>query len=275
MADAIDDVRGTRGGRLPAVFIGHGSPMNTLENNRYTQAWRDAGQAIGKPKAILAISAHWYIRGVAVTAMDRPETIHDFGGFPAALHAFQYPAAGMPDFARRVRMLLAPLDVRLDQEWGLDHGTWSVLAHVFPDASVPVVQLSLDATRPATFHYELGRRLAPLRDEGVLIVGSGNVVHNLRAAVRQTPSAPYPWATTFNDQVRDHLRSHEHAALVDYLALGDPARMSVPTPEHYLPMVYIAGLQREDEALTFIVDGIEAGSIGMLAFAVGDFVTTG
>src|SRR5664279_4226713 len=160
----------THAGRMPAIFLGHGSPMNTLETNIYTRAWRQAGQAIGKPRAILAISAHWYIRGVAVTAMARPETIHDFGGFPPALHAFQYPAAGMPDLARHVRSLLAPLDVRLDDQWGLDHGTWSVLAHAYPDADVPIVQLSLDATRPASFHYELGRRLSPLRDEGILIV---------------------------------------------------------------------------------------------------------
>jgi 4,5-DOPA dioxygenase extradiol len=265
----------THSGRQPAIFLGHGSPMNTLESNRYTQAWRSAGRVIGKPKAILAISAHWYIRGVAVTAMERPETIHDFGGFPAALHAFQYPAPGMPQLAGRVRSLLAPMEVRLDESWGLDHGTWSVLAHVYPDASVPIVQLSLDATRPASFHYELGRRLAPLRDEGILIVGSGNVVHNLRALARQGSAAPYPWSTTFNAQVRDHLQSREHAALIEYLALGDPARMSVPTPEHYLPMLYIAGLQREDDELTFIVDGIEAGSISMLAFAVGEFAAAG
>jgi len=263
----------TKNKRLPAIFFGHGSPMNTLETNRYTQAWHIAGQTLGRPWAILAISAHWYVHGVAVTAMETPETIHDFGGFPAALHAFQYPAPGMPQLARRVQSLLAPVEVQLDSQWGLDHGTWSVLAHVYPDASVPIVQLSIDATRPPSFHYDLGRRLAPLRDEGILIVGSGNVVHNLRAVMRNGPAAPYPWAKAFNQQVRDHLQSREHGTLVEYPALGDPARMSVPTPEHYLPMLYVAGLQKPDDALTFIVDGIDLGSIGMLSFAVGDFAT--
>lgn len=263
----------TRSKRLPAIFFGHGSPMNTLESNRYTQAWHETGRSVDRPAAILAISAHWYVRGVAVTVMERPETIHDFGGFPAALHAFQYPAPGLPQLARRVQSLLAPADVHLDAQWGLDHGTWSVLAHAYPDASVPVVQLSIDASRPPSFHYDLGRRLAPLRDEGILIVGSGNIVHNLGAVMRQTSSAPYPWATTFNQQVRDHLHAREHGTLIEYGSLGDPARLSVPTPEHYLPMLYIAGLQQQDDALTFIVDGIELGSIGMLSFAVGDFAT--
>jgi 4,5-DOPA dioxygenase extradiol len=260
----------TPSSRLPAIFFGHGSPMNALESNRYTQAWKQAGKTLGKPTAILANSAHWYERGVAVTAMERPDTIHDFGGFPAALHAFQYPAPGLPLLARRVQSLLAPTDVGPDYEWGLDHGTWSVLAHTYPDASVPVVQLRIDASQPPSFHYDLGRRLAPLRDEGVLIVGSGNVVHNLRAVIWQASSVPYPWATTFNQQVRDHLQRREHAALIEYASLGDPARMAVPTPEHYLPMLYIAGLQQQDDALTFIVDGIDLGSIGMLSFAVGN-----
>lgn len=263
----------TQSTRMPALFLGHGSPMNTLETNVYTEAWARVGRAAGKPKAILAISAHWYVRGTAVTAMARPKTIHDFGGFPPALHAFQYPVAGDPELARRVAHLLVPMDVRLDQEWGIDHGTWSVLAHAYPDADVPVVQLSLDGTQPASFHYALGRRLAPLRDEGILIIGSGNVVHNLRTMIWQRPADPYDWARAFNDHVRDHLQGREHAALVDYTTAGDVARLSVPTPEHYLPMLYIAALQQDSEPLTLLVDGIEGGSISMLSFAVGDLAT--
>jgi 4,5-DOPA dioxygenase extradiol len=255
--------------RMPAVFFGHGSPMNALERNRYTEAWTAAGERFGKPKAILAISAHWYIRDTAVTAMPKPPTIHDFGGFPPALHAVQYPAPGDPALASRVRELLAPLAVQLDDEWGLDHGTWSVLVHAYPDADVPVVQLAIDGTQPPQFHYKLGRQLGALRDEGVMIVGSGNVVHNLRVIQWGAAAAPYPWATRFNDEVRACLSRREHGPLVGYEAQGDAARMAVPTPEHYLPLLYVIGAQRDDEALTILTDGIELGSISMLAFAVG------
>lgn len=254
---------------MPAVFFGHGSPMNALERNRHTEAWTAAGDRFGKPKAILAISAHWYIRGTAVTAMAKPPTIHDFGGFPPALHAVQYPAPGDPALAERVRELLAPLAVQLDHEWGLDHGTWSVLVHAYPDADVPVVQLALDGTQPPAFHYELGRRLGALRDEGVMLVGSGNVVHNLRVIQWGDAVASYPWATRFNDEVRACLSRREHGPLMAYEAQGDTARMAVPTPEHYLPLLYVIGAQRDDEALTILTDGIELGSISMLSFAVG------
>ena len=253
--------------RAPALFVGHGSPMNTLERNRHTLAWAEAGVRFGKPKAILAISAHWYVRGTAVTAMAAPPTIHDFGGFPPALHAVQYPAPGNPALAARVQSLLAPLPVKLDHEWGLDHGTWSVLAHLYPQADVPVVQLAIDATQPPAFHHDLGRRLASLRDEGVMLLGSGNVVHNL-PAVRWGEAAPaYPWATQFNAAARMFLERRDHAPLVEYAALGEAARLSVPTPEHYLPLLYIAGASDADDAMTFLTDGIELGSISMLSVA--------
>jgi 4,5-DOPA dioxygenase extradiol len=256
--------------RMPALFFGHGSPMNTLARNRYTDAWRRLGESLPTPKAILAVSAHWLTRGTAVTAMARPRTIHDFGGFPRELFEVQYPAPGDPQLAERVRGLLAPVDVQLDQDWGLDHGTWSVLAHVFPDADVPVVQLSLDARQAPRWHYELGARLAPLRAEGVLIVASGNVVHNLGSMRWSDDTPAYDWATRFNDRVRSALASGDHDRLIDYGALGDDARLSVPTPEHYLPLLYVVAQQQAGEALSLPIDGIEYGSIGMLAVVVGD-----
>jgi len=255
--------------RMPAVFIGHGSPMNTLERNRYTDAWQRIGASMPKPKAILCVSAHWMTRGTAVTAMDRPRTIHDFGGFPQELFEFQYPAPGSPRLAARVRDLLAPVNVQLDQSWGLDHGSWSVLAHLFPDANLPVVQLSLDAALEPSAHYALAARLAPLRDEGVLIVGSGNVVHNLGRILWAEDATPYDWAQRFNETVRARLAAREHQLLINYLAFGDDARLSVPTSEHYLPLLYVLALQTADETITLPIDGIEHGSIGMLTAIVG------
>ena len=255
--------------RMPVIFFGHGSPMNTLARNRYTEAWRKLGAMVPKPKAILAISAHWYTRGTAVTAMASPKTIHDFGGFPQELFDVQYAAPGEPRLAARVRDLLAPVEVQLDESWGLDHGTWSVLTHAFPGAGIPVVQLSMDATKPARFHYELGRRLAPLRDEGVLIVGSGNVVHNLMLMRRGEGVPAYDWARRFNEMARAALASGKHQTLIEFERLGEDARLSVPTPEHYLPLLYIAALQAEGETMDFIVDGYEAGSLGMLTTAAG------
>ena len=255
--------------RMPVVFFGHGSPMNALEHNRYTETWRRLGESVPKPKAILAVSAHWTMRGVAVTAMKRPRTIHDFGGFPQALFGVKYPAPGDPQLATRVRELLAPTEVHLDQSWGLDHGTWSVLVHAFPKADVPVVQLSLDATQPPSFHYDLAARLAPLRDEGVLIVGSGNVVHNLGLMQWTDDAPPYDWAVRFNETVHDHLIAHQHKALTDLKTLGDDARLGIPTPEHYLPLLYSIAQQGPDETLSFPVDGIEYGAIGMLTVAIG------
>jgi 4,5-DOPA dioxygenase extradiol len=253
---------------MPVVFFGHGSPMNTLDRNPYTEAWRKLGAAIPAPKAIVCVSAHWYTEGTAVTAMSRPRTIHDFYGFPQALFDVRYPAPGAPELAARVRDLLAPLEVALDESWGLDHGTWSVLKHAYPGADVPVIQLSIDGTQPPQFHYDTGRRLAALREEGVLVVGSGNVVHNLRLMKRDGGQA-FDWAVRFNERIRAALASRDHRALIDFASLGEDARLSVPTPEHYLPLLYIAALQRDDEVMSFPADGYDLGSVSMLTAAAG------
>jgi 4,5-DOPA dioxygenase extradiol len=257
--------------RLPAVFLGHGNPMNALQENAWTRAWAALGAGLApRPRAVLAISAHWYIPGTAVTAMASPRTIHDFGGFPRELFAMRYPAPGDPALAARVAGLLEPLGVEADQSWGLDHGTWSVLCHVFPQADVPVVQLSIDETRPPAFHYGLGTRLRPLRDEGVLILGSGDVVHNLEAyAWGGRPAQPYDWALRFESTVRERLAGSERATLVDYPALGEDALLSVPTPEHYLPLLYVLGASAPEEAVTFPAEGIDGGSVSMLAVRFG------
>lgn len=263
--------------RMPALFFGHGNPMNALSHNAYTEAWRAIGAQfsthIPKPKAILMISAHWYQPGVALTAMEKPPTIHDFGGFPRELFEVQYPAPGDPALAERIVRLLQPLDVRLDEKWGLDHGTWSVLMHVFPAADIPVVQLSLDLSQSAHAHYALARRLTPLRDEGVLILGSGNLVHNLRTYAWGKHSVePYDWALRFENEVRALLLAGKHGPLLDYEnheTLRQDARLAVPTPEHYLPLLYVIAQQQDGEAIDFPIEGIDGGSISMLAVRVG------
>jgi 4,5-DOPA dioxygenase extradiol len=254
---------------IPAVFFGHGSPMNALEHNRYSAAWRALGLSLPKPRAVLAVSAHWYTPGTLVTADERPKTVHDFYGFPKALFDVQYPAPGDPKLAARLGEVLAPVQPRSARTWGLDHGTWSVLVHVYPDADIPVVQLSIDATQPAQFHYDLGRKLALLRDEGVLVAGFGNIVHNLQAMRRTPDAAPFDWAARFEDGVRKALVGRDHDALVDWERFGEDARLSVPTPEHYLPLLYVAGTQRESEKVSIAVDGIDLGSISMLTAVVG------
>ena len=255
---------------LPAIFFGHGNPMNALMNNAYTEAWRRIGARTARPKAILAISAHWFVPGTGVTVNTSPRTIHDFGGFPRELYQVQYPAPGDPRLARRVQDLLAPLPVRLDDSWGLDHGTWSVLRHVYPDADVPIVQLAIDETQPASMHFEIGSRLAPLRNEDVLIVGSGNLVHNLHAYAwgRHAP-APFDWAVRFEQEARRLMLAGDYAPLIDYESLGRDAMLSIPTPEHYLPLLYVLATRRAGEAITFPVDGVDGGSISMLTVQVG------
>ncbi|HVC71671.1 MAG TPA: 4,5-DOPA dioxygenase extradiol [Acidimicrobiales bacterium] len=249
----------------PALFIGHGNPMNAIESNVYSDAWRALGASLPRPRAVLSISAHWYVRTTMVTAMDNPRTIHDFGGFPAELFAVEYPAAGSAALAGEVRDLLRPNRVGLDESWGLDHGTWSVLVHMFPDADVPVVQLSIDRSKPAAFHYALGQALAPLSDAGVLIVGSGNVVHNLETyAWGGHPTGAFDWALRFDGQVRRLLEAGDHQPLVDYEQLGPDARLATPTPDHYLPLLYTIGAGG-GRSVSYPVTGIEGGSISMLA----------
>jgi 4,5-DOPA dioxygenase extradiol len=255
--------------RMPVVFFGHGSPMNAIEPNRYADAWRAIGSRVPRPRAILSVSAHWYTRGTGVTAMPQPRTIHDFYGFPKPLYEVSYPAPGDPALAARVRDLVAPVEANLDQSWGLDHGTWQVLLHAFPAADIPVVQLSIDGTQPAPFHYDLGKRLAPLRDEGVLVIGSGNVVHNLGLMRRSADAPPYDWAVRFNERVRALVAARDHAPLVGYESLGEDARLSIPTPDHYLPLLYCIALHGAGEALEFAVDGIDIGSVGMLSVVIG------
>jgi len=255
---------------MPAIFFGHGNPLNALLRNAYTEGWSAIGRSIPRPKAVLCVSAHWYLPGTAVTAMKTPRTIHDFGGFPRELYNVQYPAPGSPALAERVRDLLAPLEVGMDESWGLDHGTWSVLCHVFPQADIPVVQLSIDETRPPDFHYETGKRLAPLRDEGVLIIGSGNLVHNQHTYAWGAHEAePFDWAVRFETQARGFLSTGEDAPLVHYETLGRDATLSAPTPDHYLPLLYIIALRRAGEAVSFPVAGFDGGSISMLTVQIG------
>lgn len=231
---------------MPSILFVHGNRVNAISSNVYADDWRGIGKSVTKPKAILTISAHWYVTRTGVTIATAPRTIHDFGGFPQELFQVQYPAPGDTARARRVHQLLAPLDVTLDDTWGLDHGTWSELKHVYPTADIPVVQLSIDESKPATWHFEVGRRLAPLREEGVLIVGSGNPVHNLHAYVwGRHPAAPYDWAVRFEGAARDIMLSGAHNPLVEYEQLGRDAMLSVPTPQHYLPLLCVLGSRQE------------------------------
>ena len=256
--------------RMPAIFFGHGNPMNALQSNAWTEGWSAIGRNVPRPKAILCVSAHWYLPATLVTAVEKPRTIHDFGGFPKDLFEVQYPAAGDLELCRRVQELLAPVEVGMDQRWGLDHGTWSVLVHVFPQADIPVVQLSIDETKPAAFHYDVGRRLAPLRDEGVLLIGSGNLVHNLHTYGwgRHVPE-PYDWAVRFEKSAREWMTAGNHQPLIDYEQLGRDASLSAPTPEHYLPLLYILGAQQEGDRVSFPVEGVDGGSVSMLTVQAG------
>jgi 4,5-DOPA dioxygenase extradiol len=252
---------------MPVVFFGHGSPMNALGGNRYAAAWRDFGARV-RPRAILVISAHWYVAGTRVTASARPRTNHDFVSFKGPVSSFEYPAAGDLALARRVRELLDPLPVEPNERWGYDHGAWSVLANAYPQADVPVVELSLDRTQAASWHYQLAARLAPLRDEGVLVVGSGNVIHNIEIMRNDWPGEPAGWQSRFHADLLSRLERGDHAGLVAYEKLGPDAQLAIPTPDHYLPFLYVLGLQRSGERPEILVDGDETDGLGMLSVAL-------
>jgi 4,5-DOPA dioxygenase extradiol len=255
---------------MPAIFFGHGNPMNALANNDWTDAWTAIGKKIPRPRAVLCVSAHWYLPATLVTAMPAPRTIHDFGGFPPELYEVNYPAPGDPELALRVQGLLAPLAVGLDERhWGLDHGTWSVLCHVFPEADIPVVQLSIDETQSPEFHYETAKRLNSLRDEGVLIIGSGNLIHNLHTySWGRHKVDPFDWAVRFEKQTRESVLTGDHEPLINYESLGSDAALAAPTPDHYLPLLYVIAQAREDDEVTFPVEGFDGGSISMLTIQI-------
>jgi len=256
--------------RMPAVFFGHGNPMNALSQNAYTEGWASIGKPLHRPRAILSISAHWYLPATALTAVAEPETIHDFGGFPKELYEVEYRAPGSPALAKQVKTALAPVSAKLDKTWGLDHGTWSVLKHVFPDADIPVVQLSINERQPPQFHYGLGKKLAALRDDGVLIIGSGNLVHNLHAyAWGRGNIEAYDWAVRFETKARELLQAGDEGPLVEYDKLGRDALLSIPTPDHYLPLLYVIATRRPGEKISFPVQGIDGGSVSMLACQIG------
>jgi 4,5-DOPA dioxygenase extradiol len=260
---------------MPVLFIGHGSPMNAIEDNEFSKAWREVAKILPKPKAILCISAHWETPGTQVTAMEKPRTIHDFGGFPQALFEVQYPAPGSPWLAQEVKNAMKKIKVGLDQEWGLDHGCWSVLMQMFPAADIPVVQLSLDYTKPAPEHYALAKELAPLRQKGILILGSGNMVHNLSRleAKGNSPgdlNKPFglDWAVEANELFKRLINENRHPELADYPSLGNAVRLAVPTPEHFLPMLYVLALKQENETVIYFNDQAVGGSLTMTSLII-------
>lgn len=254
-------------GKMPVLFVGHGSPMNAIEENQFSRAWMETGKAMPKPKAILCISAHWETDGTQVTAMTQPKTIHDFYGFPPSLYKLTYPAPGSPEVAELVRGTVKKVPVGLDHTWGLDHGAWSVLRHMFPDADIPIVQLSLDRTKGPSFHYELGKELHSLRYQGILIVGSGNMVHNL--GMMSWQDTGYDWALEFDETLRQFILSGDHDSLVHYERLGKAARLSIPTNEHYLPLLYAIALQDKQDSVRFFADQVTLGSISMRSLQIG------
>lgn len=256
---------------MPVLFFGHGSPMNAIEDNQFSRGWETVGETIPEPSAVLCISAHWETRGTCVTAMEKPRTIHDFGGFPRELYEVQYPAPGNPELASQVKALIRKTETALDHSWGLDHGSWSVVCHLYPDASVPVIQLSLDHYKPAEYHFELGKELAPLREEGILIIGSGNMVHNLGLVAwdrMDEPEFGYDWAVTANSRMKEIIMSGNYRALIDYRNQGREFQLAVPTPEHFLPLLYILALKEEDEKISLFNDVPVLGSLTMTSVKI-------
>ena len=254
--------------RFPLLFLGHGSPMNAIEDNEFVQGWKRAGEKLEKPNAILCISAHWETKGTQVTAMPHPPTIHDFYGFPKALYEVDYPAPGSPELAEETKQTIKSTQVELDHSWGLDHGAWSVVKHLFPSADVPIVQMSLDSSQPPSYRYALAKELNSLRRKGVLIVGSGNMVHNLRILDWGKPNEGYDWAQEANEKMKKHIQDGDHLSLVNYNSGGKAMQLSVPTPEHYLPLLYILALKENDENVQVFNDKTIMGSISMTSISI-------
>jgi 4,5-DOPA dioxygenase extradiol len=257
---SADDVR------MPVLFMGHGSPMNGIENNEFSLQWEKTGKELPVPKAILVISAHWLTRGTQVTAMEHPATIHDFGGFPQELFDVQYPAPGDPLLAAETRDLIKTTNVGMNHDWGLDHGAWSVVKRMYPEAKIPVIQLSIDYGQPASYHYELAKQLSSLRQKGVLILGSGNIIHNLRMVAwdkMNVPNYGYDWAVELHEVFNQKLLNGDHQALIKYEQLGSAAKLAIPTPDHYYPLMYVLGLQDKKDSVTLFNDKLVAGSLNM------------
>jgi len=258
--------------KMPVLFIGHGSPMNAIEDNEFSRRWKQMGKDIPIPKAVVVISAHWLTKGTMVTAMPNPKTIHDFGGFPQALFDVQYPAPGDPELAGEIQKLITNPAVELDHDWGLDHGTWSVVKHMYPDADIPVLQLSIDYYKPAAYHYELAKQLLALRKKGVLIIGSGNMVHNLRMVAWDKLNEPeygFDWALEMNDIFKNKISNGFHKELIQYEKLNKAATLAIPSPDHYYPLLYILALQTDNDKVEFFNDKAVGGSLTMTSVKIG------
>lgn len=258
--------------RMPVLFVGHGSPMNAIEENEFVEGWRNIGKTIPRPKAILCVSAHWETKGTFVTAVPRPQTIHDFGGFPKALFDVQYPAPGSPELANETKQTITKTVVGLDEKWGLDHGAWSVIKNIYPNADVPVIEMSLDYSQGPQYHYELAKELASLRNKGVLIIGSGNLVHNLRLVAWDKMNEPeygFDWAIQANDKFKQLIQSGNHKELINYTTLGREVQLAVPSPDHYLPLLYTLALKEENETVSFFNDKAVMGSLTMTSVCIG------
>lgn len=271
----ITDLLDEQDEKLPVIFMGHGSPMNGIEDNNFSKRWKEMGKDISSPKAVLCISAHWLTNGTKITAMRQPQTIHDFGGFPKALFDVQYPAPGDPNLAAETAKMIKKTSIELDHEWGLDHGTWSVVRNMYPLANIPVLQLSIDYSKPLQYHYELAKELSDLRKKGVLIIGSGNMIHNLGMVAwdkMNVPNYGYDWAIEMNTTFKKYITDKNHQVLIDYQKMGPSAMLAIPTPDHYIPLIYTLALQDKDDNVTFFNDQLVAGSLNMTSVFISNKV---
>jgi 4,5-DOPA dioxygenase extradiol len=254
--------------KTPLLFIGHGSPINAIEDNEFSAGWKKIGKELPAPTAVLCISAHWETNGTFITAMEKPRTIHDFYGFPEKLFEVEYPAAGLPELALETKKLISKTNAELDSKWGLDHGSWSILKHIYPKADVPVIELSIDHYKTPRWHYELAKEISSLREKGILIIGSGNIVHNLGMMNWNNPDDKYDWGEEMNEKFKLFVNNNEHNSLINYSSLGKAAKLAVPTPEHFIPLLYILGLKDEKDQIEFFNDRIVLGSISMTSLKI-------